>query len=253
MNTKKNARTATIKREEKNMVLPFLTAVELFEGISEMEARKIASLCAERRYPRGTTIFSEGDPSDAIYILREGLVKLISLSEKGTETILHILKPDEVFGELLFAEETRPFTATVLEDALITVISKERFLELLSSVPTVGLNFTRLLSKRLMKVEREVAEFSHTWSYHRLAKALLRLSEEHGDKTPMGTLIDLRLTHEDLANMIGTTRETVTTQLSKFERMGLVTRQGRHLIVNTPRLTEFLHSEGMRFSHPDLE
>lgn len=249
----KNSRTAPIQQEEKKVAIPFLTAVELFEGISEMEARKIASLCSERRYPRGAIIFAEGDPSGTVYILRDGLVKLVSLSEKGTEKILHILKPDEIFGELLFAEETRPFTAIALKDAVATVISKERFSELLSSVPTVGLNFTRLLSKRLMKVERELAEFGHTWSYHRLAKVLLHLSEEHGKDDPVGTLITLRLTHEDLANLIGTTRETVTTQLSRFERMGLVTRQGRHLIVNKPRLTEFLHSEEMRFSHPDLE
>lgn len=249
----KTSRTAPIQREDKNMLLPFLTAVELFRGISEVEARKITSLYSERRYPEGTTIFTEGDPSDAIYILREGLVKLVSLSEKGTEMILRILKPDEVFGELLFAEETRPFTAIALENTLVTVIAKERFSELLSSVPTAGLNFIRLLSTRLMKIGRELAEFGHTWSYHRLAKILLQLSEEHGEKTPMGTLIALRLTHEDLANLIGTTRETVTTQLSRFERMGLLTRQGRHLIVNRPRLTEFIYSEEMRFSHPDLE
>jgi CRP/FNR family transcriptional regulator len=167
----------------------FLKGVELFQGLSERESETIGKLCSERRYARGTAIFSEGDPSDAVYILREGLAKLISLSEKGTETILHILKSDEVFGELLLAEEKRPFTAVAIEDVLVTVIPRENFLVLLSSIPAFGLNFSRLLSKRLAKVGRGLAEFSHSWSYHRLAKVLLELSHKYGEQVPTGTLI----------------------------------------------------------------
>lgn len=218
-------------------------AVELFQELSRWEARKISNLCTEKRFPQGATIFSEGAPSDSVYILRSGLVKLISLSEKGRETILYILKPDEVFGELLLCEDRRPFTAIAVEDALVTMISREHFLKLLSSVPSLALNFIRVLSKRLAQVEKGLAESSHTWSYHRLAKVLLHLSEQYGEEVSSGTLIKLRLTHEDLANLIGTTRETVTTQLNRFTRMGLLNRQARRLIVTRPRLTEFIHSE----------
>lgn len=222
------------------MVQRFLTALELFQGISGAEAHKIATLCSERSYSRGTTIFSEGDASDSVFILKKGRVKLISVSGKGTQTILRILKVDDVFGELFLAQGKRPFTAIATEDVLATVIPRESFLVLLSSVPTIALNFVRLLSKRLMKVEKELAEFSHTWSYNRLAKVLLDLCEEHGKETPMGTQIELRLTHEDLANLIGTTRETVTVQLNKFERMGILRRRERHLVVSQPRLTDFM-------------
>ncbi|MBI3780170.1 MAG: Crp/Fnr family transcriptional regulator [candidate division NC10 bacterium] len=232
------------------MPLTFLTAGELFQGISRAEDQKISSLCSEKRYRRGTTIFSEGDPSDALYVLKTGLVKLISHSEeKKMEMILHILKPAEIFGELLLSEETRPFAAIAIEDVLVTVISQEHFLELLSSVPTVALNFVTLLSKRLARVEKVLADSGHTWSYHRLAKVLLQLSEKYGEEVPRGTLIKLRLTHQDLANLIGTTRETATTQLNRFERMGLLTRHGRHLIITPSRLTEFIHTEELRFSN----
>lgn len=165
-------------------------------------------------------------------------MKLVSLSEKGTQTILYLLKPDDVFGELLLAHGKRPFTAITLEDVRVTLISRQSFSALLSSVPTIALNFIRLLSKRLMKVEKELAEFGHTWSYHRLAKVLLELSEQHGTETSTGTLIELRLTHEDLANLIGTSRETVTTQLNKFERMGILHRLRRRVVVNRPRLVK---------------
>ena len=224
-------------------------APDLFQGVSPAEARKIAALSGEKWFLRGASIFSEGDPSDAFYVLNRGLVKLICLSDKGRETILLILKPDEVFGELLLSENTRQFTAIVIEDALITILSRDAFLKILTEVPAVTLNLVRLLSQRLANVERGLAEFSHTWSYHRLAKVLLRLTETCGREVATGTLLNVRLTHEDLANLIGTSRETVTTQLNKFARLGLLRSQARRLIVNQSGLLAFIQSEELRLKH----
>jgi CRP/FNR family transcriptional regulator len=221
------------------MPLSINTAIELFQGISETEAQRVASLCAERKYQKDSTIFSRGDPSNALFIVKGGKVRILSLSDKGTETIVHILKEGEIFGELLLSEEQRAFTAVAGTDALVTVLSKGSLVELLTTIHTISKNFIRLLSKRLAKVERDFGDFGHTWSYNRLAKVLLQLCEEHGKETPAGTVIPLRLTHEDLANLIGTTRETVTTQMIRFRRRGLVKRQDRFLVVNKPRLSEF--------------
>ena len=221
------------------MPLSINKAVELFQGISETEAQRVDRLCAERKYRKGAAIFSKGDPANALFIVKEGRVRILSLSEKGTETIVHILKEGAIFGELLLSEENRAFTAIAGTDALVTVLSKGVLVELLAAIPTVSKNFIRLLSKRLANVEREYGDFGHTWSYNRLRKVLLRLCEEHGMETPKGTVIPLRLTHEDLANLIGTTRETVTTQMIRFRRMGFVKRQDRFLVVNKPRLEEF--------------
>lgn len=222
------------------MPLSFPKAVELFEGTSDMDAETIARLCAERRYSRGKTIFSRGDPADAVYIVKDGLVKLVSVSPGGTETIINILKPNTIFGELLLAEDKRAFTAVAETDCAVTMIPRRAFVEILSTVPRVAANFIRLLSKRLARVQRTFADYGHTWSYDRLARVLLRLSEEHGAKVPEGMLITLRITHEELANLIGTTRETVTNQLGKFQRQGLLKRQGRQIIVDVPRLRETL-------------
>ena len=219
------------------------SALELFKGLSDSDLRRIARLCSERRYPQGATIFSEGEPADATFIVTEGLVKLISVSDKGDETILHILKPDQIFGELLFSEEKRAFDAVASTDVLVTIIPRKSFEEILSSFPTVARNFICLLSRRLVKVEQGFAGFGHTWSYHRLGKVLLQLAEEHGVETPEGTVIPVRLTHKDLAELIGTTRETVTTQINKFKRLGLVKREGRHFVVNTHLLTRFLYPD----------
>lgn len=222
--------------------MPFLvhTASELFRGISEPESRKAALLCAERRFRQGATIFSRGDAGDSLYILKEGLVRIVSVSDKGAETVLHLLKPGDLFGELLLSEEKRAFTAVAAGAVLVTVISRRSFTELLTSVPTIARNFIRLLSKRLAKVETEFAEFGHTWSYHRLAIVLLDLARDHGVETPSGIRIGLRVTHEDLAKRIGTTRETVTTQMNRFARKGLVGREGRSIVVHVGRLEKFL-------------
>ncbi len=242
-----------LREERDNVPVAFVTATALFEGISEEEGRRIARVCFDRAYPKGATIFSEGDPSDALYVVKQGLVKLTAISEKGMETILDFLKPGEIFGELLLTEKVRAFTATAIEDTVVTAVPQERFLELLLLIPTVGRNFIGILSKRLVRAEKGIAHSSHSWSYHRLARILLYLSEKYGEETPAGVLIRLRLTHEALANLIGTTRETVTTQLNKFERMGLLNRQGRHLVVIKHRLSEFISSEELRLSQSHVE
>lgn len=244
----KSSKVISPQQENNKLPSPIPKTAELFEGVSDEDSRKIDAHCADRRYARDAIIFSEDDPSDAIYILKEGLVKLISLSERGTETILHILSPGDIFGELLLSEKKRVFSAIAIRDVLVTVISRAAFLELLSTVPTFANNFIRLLSRRVARMGKGMAESSHTWSYHRLAKILLHLAERYGEEVPNGTLIKLRLTHEDLANLIGTSRETVTTQLNKFKRMGLVSGEGRSLIVSRPHLVEFIDSEEMRLT-----
>jgi CRP-like cAMP-binding protein len=224
------------------MPLSYQTAGELFQGISEQEMRRVTRYCAERRYRKGATIFSKGDAADSIYMVKEGRVRILSISDKGSETIVHILKQGALFGELLLSEERRAFSAVAGTDVMVTVISKSGLVELLTTIPALSKNFIRQLSRRLAKVEMGAADFGHTWSYHRLSRILLELCDEHGQPTPKGTLIPLRLTHEDLANLIGTTRETVTTQMNRFRRMGLINRQDRFLVVNKPKLQEFVRA-----------
>ena len=93
------------------MPLPFQTSEELFRRIPEGETRKILDLCAEREFARDAAIFREGDAAEALFIVRTGLVKLTSLSERGTESILHILRPGDIFGELICSPPTPPFRA----------------------------------------------------------------------------------------------------------------------------------------------
>ena len=223
------------------MPLPFQTVDALLRGIPEPEARRISALLSERRYAREEALFYEGGAADSLFIVRTGLVKLVSLSEKGAETILHILRTGDVFGELLLVEGSRPFTAVAITDARVDILSRVNFLEALSACPEFAANYARMLTRRLIQVEREFAALLHAWGYHRLAKELLHLADDIGEDAGAETRIALKLTHEDLANLTGTARETVTIQLHKFEEMGLLRREGRALIVHRGRLRDYVH------------
>ncbi len=225
------------------MPLPFQTSEELFRGIPQGETRKILGLCTERRFSPDAAIFHEGDPANALCIVKVGLVKLVSLSEKGTDSILHILRPGEIFGELIVDEARRPFTAVAMTDVTVSILKRKDLLDLFSSLPTFQRNFLRMLSARLLRVEQDFADLLNAWAYHRLARELLHLAEDLGVETPGGTLIPIHLTHEDLSNLIGTARETVTIQLQKFEEMGLIRREGRRIVVNRARMEEYLSTE----------
>lgn len=232
-------------KEQERRVGP-LAGFELFLGITSRVSRKVSRRMEEKGFLRGAMIFQRDDPSDSLYVLKEGLVKLVAQSKKGAGTVLCILRPTDIFGELLLVEEKRPFNALAVTDVLAGVLSREHFVELLSSIHRIRLNFIRILSRRLVHVEKRLTEFSHTRSYHRLAKVLLQMCREYGEETPGGVLLRLSLTHTELADMIGTSRETVSNQLNRFKRLGLVGAHGRQLAVNSRYLAEYVPSGDIR-------
>jgi CRP/FNR family transcriptional regulator len=242
-NEKLSFRPTSRRRGNVNVPLPFMTSKELFEGMSEDDIRKIASLFAERKYHRDAVIFREGAEAEDLLVVKSGLVKLLTLSEKGTQSILHILRPGDVFGELIVSRSQRPFTAIAVTDVVVASLRRKTLLDLLSVKADFDRNYTKMIASRLLRVEREFAGLINAWAHHRLAKELLHLALDLGVDSPPWTAIDLLLTHEDLSNLIGTSRETVTLTLHKFERMGMIRREGRHIIVNRPRLEDYCRLE----------
>ncbi|MGE5247297.1 MAG: Crp/Fnr family transcriptional regulator, partial [Verrucomicrobiota bacterium] len=148
--------------------------------------------------------------------------------------------PGELFGELILIDEPRPFAAIALTDIVVAFLPSEKLRHLLSASPGLSRNYLRLVSLRLHEMERSFPTLVHLWPHHRLARELLHLAEDLGNETPRGTRMALRLTHEDLANLIGSSRETVTLLLHKFEEMGLVWREGRDLLLRRKKLEEYL-------------
>ena len=234
------------------MPLPFPSIRELLSGFSEAESGWIHSLCIERRFLRDAEVFRQGDPPDGVCVVKKGFLKIVSISEKGTEQILHILRPGDVFGELILFGKPRPFTAVALTDATISILPLAVLQDLLASSPLFSRNYLRLLSTRLYELEQTFPALVQAWPHHRLAKELLHLAEDLGEETPEGTRLTLRITHELLSNLIGASRETVTLLIHKFEEIGLLHREGRDLFLDRERLADYLGLEGDQPRRPDL-
>lgn len=218
---------------------PLTPAVELWEGLTPEERTQVAGLCLERRFPKGSTLFAPGDAPDALYILQSGLVTLSHVLEDGQQSILRVFAPGDVFGELFLTVQARPFLATALTACVVTVLPAETFRHFLSTIPKIGFNFTCVLSRHLAEMALARGQSGHRWSFHRLALTLLRLSAAHGMDMEGGTAIALPLTHQILADMIGTSRETVSRHVGRLKRQGIVTAHGRTLLVR-PALLQAL-------------
>ncbi|MBI3086443.1 MAG: Crp/Fnr family transcriptional regulator [candidate division NC10 bacterium] len=206
-------------------------AAELWEGFSPEEREQVARFCPERRFSRGSTIFAPGDAPDALYIVTSGLVTLSHVSQDGQESILRVFGPGDVFGELFLTVRARPFLATALTACGVTVIPSKTFLHLLTSIPRIGFNFICVLSRHLAEMALDRGQASHTWAFQRLTLTLLKLAAAHGLAQPAGTTITLPLTHQILADMIGTSRETATRHLGELKRRGLVRQRGRTFLI----------------------
>lgn len=210
--------------------------VELWEGLAPEERRQVARACPEKRFAEGRTVFSPGEPPDALYVLESGLVTLSHLSRDGRESIIRVFGPGDVFGELLLTVPARPFLARALTACAVTVVPARTFLQLIGAIPRIGFNFACVLSRHLAEMALDRAQSSHAWSSERLARALLKLAAAHGVEEGGATAIDLPLTHQVLADMVGASRETITRDLRRLARQGTVTRRGRTLVVHPDRL-----------------
>lgn len=221
-----------------------LQANRLFEGLSPQERERAIASCIRKRYRRGETVFSTGDRPEFLYLLEAGHVRLVSLEASGAERILHIFKPGDVFGEILFSVERRPFDAVVVEEARVAIMPRAAFMEFLRGLPVLGMNFIRMVSDRLFTTEQDLAALAHTWTRPRLVHLLLKLASNLGQPSPQGTLITVRVTHEAMANMIGASRVRVTSTLNQLRRDGLLFKQGRLWVVRTEALREWLARGG---------
>jgi CRP-like cAMP-binding protein len=223
----------------RNREIP-LPANRLFEGLPDETRDRAIGSCIRKRFVRGEQVFSMGDRPEFLYLLETGHVSLVSLDESGPERILHVFGPGDVFGEILFSVERRPFDAVAVDDARVAIMPRTTFLQLMQTVPLLGFNFIRLISDRLVTAERDLAALSRTWAKPRLVHLLLKLADNMGEVTPHGVLIGVPVTHEALANMIGASRVRVTSYLSQLKRAGFLSKRGRLLLLRTEGLKSWL-------------
>jgi len=201
----------------------FLQHMPIFAGLAPGELAEIEELVIERRYGKGRIIFMEDEPGEAVYFLRSGRVKIAKTTPDGREHILHYIQPGEVFAEVvLFGDQTYPASAEVVEDSVVGLIRNRDMESLLIKSPAIALALLKLMSRRLREAQAKINSLAHQDAYRRMTGTLLDLARQYGVCTAGGTRIDISLTNQELANLIGTTRETANRILNDFRKSGVL-------------------------------
>jgi len=221
-----------------------LKNTQLFDDLSEDELEQLTQLTPYRHFAAGEVIYHMEDPADALYFVRDGMVKISVYFGNGKEMILDLLGQYDIFGELLLLEsERRPNQAEAVKDTTLIVMPERDFQRLLQEHPQIAMKFLKVMSTRLWQAQQWQAEVGAFDAPSRLANLLLRLGKDFGHTVERGTEIDLSLTQQDLAKMIGATRETVSHCLARLLEYGAVRKRRTPIVVDIPALERFLEEE----------
>jgi CRP-like cAMP-binding protein len=204
----------------------------LFTALDEAAAISLRASMDTVKIAKGSILFKEGDDGEHLYVIIDGKLKLGTSSGDGRENLLSILGPGEMFGELsLFDPGPRTSTATAVTDAKLLSLSHEKVIPWLKQNPEVSLQLLTRLSQRLRRTNEAVGDLVFSDVPGRVAKALIDLGDRFGKTTPEGLLVNHDLTQEELAQLVGASRETVNKALADFAGRGWLKLDGRSVLI----------------------
>jgi CRP/FNR family transcriptional regulator len=212
----------------------------LFNGLEPEDLNRINMHKTCVHYKKGQNIFYEGTRPMGLFCMNGGKVKVFKNNVQGKEYIIYISKPGDFLGyRALLSEEHYGATATVLEDAKICFIPREQFFEVLQRNPVFMRKVVKAICHEMGIMEEKMAELAHKSVRERLAANLLMLKETYGMEGEGSELIDLALSREDLASIVGTATETVIRLLSEFKADGLISFEGKKIrVLNAKKLAK---------------
>jgi CRP/FNR family transcriptional regulator len=203
----------------------YLKNVNIFEGMPDSEMDRIARLSSMKTAKKHQIIYFPDEPSSSIFFLKEGYVKISRVSEDGKEIILDIIGPGEVFGEMSLIDEGqsgRNEIAEAVVEVLICAINKRDFEEMVKKNPELNFQITKRIGAKLRKIEERVSEMAFKDVRRRLASFLIRYAEEFG-KIQKGVIsVKSFLSHQEIAFLIASARQTVTTELNELKSLGII-------------------------------
>lgn len=235
MNTKTDDRTAVAQPADK---LRYLSELTVFQDLSPREMQELNRIITMSTVPRGRVFYRPEEPGEVLFILKEGRVQLYRISPEGKKLVITTLGPHTLFGEMaLLGTKMHNTFAEAIDDCLICVMSRTDLERLILSKPQVALRILEVTGKRLREAEERLENMAFKGIPARLASLLLRLSEEQGNDEIAG------LTHQDLAESVGTYRETATQVLNDLKAQGLIEIGRKRIkVLDTARLAEIAES-----------
>ncbi len=210
-----------------------LKRVPLFSHLGDEEVARLSRALREKAYPKNSVILFEDDPGDALYVVVTGEVKVVRIGEDGREVILSILSEGDFFGEMsLIDDQPRSAHVIAMQDANLLVLRREDFQQAFKEMPTIALGLLKALSRRLRRADDKIGELVLLDVNGRVSRVLLQLADENDGKT-----IARKVTHHTIAQMIGSSRETVSRTIRELADKGFIDVTRKSIdIVNRPGL-----------------
>ena len=210
--------------------IELLSSVPIFSDLPPYVLKQLLSKMQKQKYYKNNMILIQDEIGDTFFTICKGSVKINRLNKDGREVIFAILGEGDFFGEMsLLDEETRSANAVALEDAEVLILRRDDFLDFLEKYPKISIALLAELTRRIRKSDEQIEGLSLSDAEHRIGMTLLRLAEElgiiHKGVIEISGLPFLK----DIANMAGTSRETVSRTMKLFERQGMIRRRGRNL------------------------
>lgn len=216
-----------------------LPIIPIFEGLNNTEMEAISPFFMERSYKRAAIVCLEGDEGDEMYVIKKGAVKVYhALEEK--DVILSFLREGDCFGEMALFDESQTRSATVetLEPTVLYVLKRRDFLKILHDHPKMAVRLLQLTMARLRKANERIQNLNLLNARSRIIKTILRLANEYGVQKDNGLLIDFKLTHQQIADLTGVVRETVSAILIDLREEGLIEIEQKKIRIKTFDLLE---------------
>lgn len=218
----------------------YLEQINLLKKLTDKEMRAIDELTSMKAADKNDYIFFPNEPSKILFFLKKGRIKIGSYSEDGKEIIKSILYPGEFFGEMgLVGEEKRKDFAIAMDpDTRMCTISIEEFKKIVSSNPDLSLELTKTIGEKMRRIERRLESLIFKDARQRLIDFMKEMAESYGKKIGFEILVKHDLTHQDIANLTATSRQTVTTVLNDLKEKDLIyMERNRFLIRDIDKLT----------------
>jgi CRP-like cAMP-binding protein len=209
-----------------------LRTVPIFSELSSEDIASLARLTSRRSCPKDTVVFFENEEGDSFFIIVDGRIKVTILGDDGREVILSVLGRGDFFGEMaLLDNEPRSATAIAVEDTELLSLHRNDFQSVLSDNRSIMSALIKILTARLRRANHQISTLALLDVYGRVARVIVDTARDEGKRLKDGRIAFRRATHQEIANRIGTTRETVTRMLKDLERQGLIRIDGKEVVV----------------------
>jgi len=216
-----------------------LSKVPLFSGLSEGELGFLLERVVSKKYSASEMVFSEGEPCAGLFVVESGSVRIFKSSPGGREQVLSIEGPGGSIAELpVFDGGNYPASVIAIEDTVLLFVSRQDFQALCLAHPQVSLKVLKVVGGRLRRLVGIIEELSFTTVRHRLSAYLLRMAKKEGRKVAQGVEITLPTNNQELAAQLGTVRELVSRNLSRLQAEGLITIDGRTVVLRDMKALE---------------